>query len=58
MSNLNDSVDMAADRVAAVRVAAHAGGEHLGASVVRVIQIEPGSGQLAHRTMDGHRFIG
>lgn len=43
MSNLNDSVDMAADRVAAVRVAAHAGAEHLGASVVRVIRIEPGS---------------
>jgi uncharacterized cupin superfamily protein len=45
MSNLNDSLEMTADRVAAVRVAAHAGAEHLGASVY---ELQPGGEMVFH----------
>jgi uncharacterized cupin superfamily protein len=45
MSNLNDSLEMTADRVAAVRVGARAGAEHLGASVY---ELQPGGEMVFH----------
>jgi hypothetical protein len=39
MSNLNDPLDVTGDRLSAVRVAEHAGAEHLGASLY---ELQPG----------------
>jgi uncharacterized cupin superfamily protein len=45
MSNLNDSLEMTADGIVALRVAARAGAEHLGASLY---ELQPGSETVFH----------
>ncbi len=45
MSNLNDSLEMTADGIRAVRIAERAGAEHLGASVY---ELQPGEEMVFH----------
>jgi uncharacterized cupin superfamily protein len=45
MSNLNDPLDVTGDRLSAVRVAEHAGAEHLGASLY---ELQPGDEMVFH----------